>query len=116
REIYYTPDDGVSSDIFRLYVREEEANPFIEQVTRPERDNYAPAWDYAARQITFLSTRQTDPDVYVMDVDGGNARLLTRDDDGAEDRHPQFSPDGRYVAFVSNRLDDRFQVYLIAVQ
>jgi Tol biopolymer transport system component len=40
-------------------------------------------------------------DLYSLDVAGGQARLLTRG--MAFDAQPKFSPDGKYIAFVSDR-------------
>jgi dipeptidyl aminopeptidase/acylaminoacyl peptidase len=44
----------------------------------------------------------------VMELDGKNERLLTRK--GADDRRPRFSPDGKRLAFLSDRGDDP-QIY-----
>lgn len=40
-------------------------------------------------------------DLYVLPIDGGKAKALTRG--MAFDTQPRFSPDGRYIAFVSDR-------------
>jgi eukaryotic-like serine/threonine-protein kinase len=50
--------------------------------------------------IAFIQ-RVTQDDVVVMSLDGTNRRRLT--DDRARDRAPRFSPDGRLIAFYSNR-------------
>ena len=49
-----------------------------------------------------------------MNPNGRDQAVVTRDDAGAEDRNPAFTPDGRYIAFTSNRLDDVFQSYLVS--
>jgi Tol biopolymer transport system component len=49
-----------------------------------------------------------------MRSDGGSQTLATVDDGRAEDRNPSFTPDGRFIVFISNREGDRFQSYLVS--
>jgi Tol biopolymer transport system component len=46
--------------------------------------------------------------IWVMDVDGGNETLLSSDE-GADDREPRWSPDGKRLAFTSNAGRDSQQ-------
>ena len=52
-------------------------------------------------QITFMSRRDGNPEIYVMDADGGNQRRLT--ENPASDFSPSWSPDGKRIAFISDR-------------
>jgi serine/threonine protein kinase len=57
-------------------------------------------------QIVFVSNREGNRDIYVMDADGSNqAPLIARDDDSTT---PAVSPDGTQIAFVSD--DDIYVV------
>jgi dipeptidyl aminopeptidase/acylaminoacyl peptidase len=53
-------------------------------------------------------------DLWLIPTAGGTARQLTSDD--ASDNEPRFSPDGKSVAFVSKRGEDKeIQLYVIAI-
>lgn len=68
---------------------------------------------HAARgaKIAFTSTRDGNPDIYVMDADGKHRRRVTTH--AAEDGHPSWSPDGKKIAFVSNRNGGYIQIWVI---
>src|SRR5437773_823208 len=62
-------------------------------------------------KIAFVRTSGTEAgDVYVMNADGSGQRRLTRD--WANDVLPDWSPDGRRIAFVSKR-DGNSEVYVM---
>lgn len=53
-------------------------------------------------------------DLWLIPMAGGPARQLTSDP--ASDSQPAFSPDGKWIAFVSRRGDDKAnQIYVIAI-
>jgi len=61
------------------------------------RDNGA-AWSPDGRTIAFTSTRDGKPQIYLLPVDGGEARQLTHMKQGAGG--PHWSPDGSKIAFT----------------
>jgi TolB protein len=73
-------------------------------------DVQAPAWSRDGRTIVFVSFRDGNGEVYVMDADGSSPRNLTQDP--AKDVRPRWSPDGRSIAFVSSR-DRQPEIYVM---
>jgi TolB protein len=55
----------------------------------------------ASTEIAFVSTRKGSAEVHVMDADGKNARAATRN--GAINKFPEWSPDGRSIIYMSYR-------------
>ena len=58
----------------------------------------------AQAQIAFVSDRDGNEDIYVMDTDGKNQRKLTQN--RHDDWGPSWSPDSDRIAFASNRGDE----------
>ena len=62
--------------------------------------------------IAFVSDRDGNAEIYVMNVDGSNQTNLTNN--SAHDGFPAWSPDGTQIVFESNR-DGNAEVYLMNV-
>ncbi len=59
------------------------------------------AFPYEKEKIAFVSNRDGNKEVYVMDANGRNQINLTNN--SADDESPTWSPDGEKIAFESNR-------------
>ena len=62
-------------------------------------------------QIAFSSWRDGNSEIYVMDADGNNQIRLTNHPEA--DFQPSWSPDGRRIAFSSNRNGGNEQIYVM---
>ncbi len=60
-----------------------------------------PAWSPDGNKIAFVSDRDGNYEIYVMDVNGSNQERLTYNI--YSDRKPALSPDGNTIAFTSSR-------------
>ena len=66
----------------------------------------SPLWG----KIVFSSSRDGNPEIYVMGWDGNNQTRLTHNE--ARDSSPVWSPNGRQIAFHS-RLDENLEIYVM---
>jgi Tol biopolymer transport system component len=71
-----------------------------------------PAAKSGLDKIAFVSDRDGNQEIYVMNADGSGVTRLTNNP--AEDHSPVWSPDGGTIAFVSTR-DGNSEIYLMAV-
>jgi len=84
------------------------ANPTqTTQVTSGASQYYGVAWTPDGR-IVFGSVTNGNPDIWIMDANGGGQKQLTSG--SSVERDPTVSPDGRYILFSSNQAG-RFNVW-----
>ena len=64
--------------------------------------NSAPAWSPDGTKIAFMSSQMGDPEIYVVDANGGHPKRLTYST--GVDTSPQWNPKtGQQIVFVSDR-------------
>jgi len=73
-------------------------------LSKNEHCDRNPVWSPDGKSIAFLSDRDGDWNVYVMDRDGKNQRRIS--DDPGRDSQPVWSPDGKWIAFCRDMGDD----------
>jgi TolB protein len=64
------------------------------------------------KQVLFVSDRDGDPDIFVMNADGTDVRQLTNSP--GYDGGPFFSPDGKWIAYRTDRVEkDLLQIHVM---
>jgi TolB protein len=82
----------------------------LQNPTKGQGTNYVPVFSPDGTRIAFMSGRDGNPEIYVINVDGSNLRRLTNHPAG--DGTPTWSPNGAQIAFVSDRTGTP-QIYLM---
>ncbi len=96
---------------YDIYTRWTISREVAHQLTDAPGYDGQPAWEPWRRgpggeadAIAFVSDRDGDLDIYVMNTSGGRLRQLT--DHPGRDQGPAWSPDGSRIAFMSDRDAD----------
>jgi Tol biopolymer transport system component/polyisoprenoid-binding protein YceI len=79
------------------------------RLTDNQAGDYSPTWSPDASRIAFVSERDGNSEIYVMNADGSAPTRLTRN--AWRDSQPVWSPDGARIAFVSG--DERTDIYVL---
>jgi TolB protein len=82
----------------------------LQNPTKGVGTNYLPVYSPDGTRIAFMSARDGNPEIYVINVDGSNLRRLTNHPAG--DGTPTWSPNSQQIAFVSDRTGTP-QIYLM---
>lgn len=92
----------------QIQLAESEAQ--LTQLTFGNSNNSEPAWSPDGKRIVFVSDRDGNAELYLMDADGRNQTRITND--AKTDYMPSWSPNGDRIAFVSDR-DGFTEIYTI---
>lgn len=85
-------------------------------LTKGKYSETQPQWSPDGKQIVFVSNRTEDPDknensdIYVMDAKPG-AEMKKLTTWTGEDNNPQWSPDGKYIAYLQSSSNEAFTMY-----
>ena len=103
-----SPDDGKDKfDIYLLYTETEPDRAF--RVTEHPASDESPALSPDGGKVAFVSHRDGNPEIYVLDIAAQTLANVTNND--AADLDPAWSPDGARLAFASDR-DGDFDIYV----
>ena len=89
-----------------IYAMDADGSGQLRLTEHPERDQRA-AWSPDGTQIAFVSQRDGDVAVWIMNADGSQKRKLVKG------RDPAWSQDGQQICFVSSQFVGNDEIYLI---
>lgn len=82
----------------------------VTRLATAREGNFEPSVSPDGTQVAFVSSREGDPEIYVMKADGTDVRRLTAF--YKEDMAPRWSPDGKWISFLSDR-EGRTRVFVV---
>lgn len=83
----------------------------LTNLTNTAGNNFMGDWSPDGQRIVFVSQRDGNRELYVMNADGSNQMRLT--EGGWENSLPRWSPDGQRIAFESNRGGTAYGIFTI---
>ncbi len=92
-----TPDMDANRGVSNIWIVPTAGGEAV-QVSQGGRDS-SPSWAPDGKTLAFLSSRDANSQVYLLSMDGGEAKKLTQLSTGADSF--KWSPDGKHIAFTS---------------
>ncbi len=84
------------------------------RLTNNTADDKYPAWSPDSSQIAFVSTRDGNDEIYIMNADGSNVRRVTNSP--TYDYGPDWSPDGTKLAFIRDAAEyQNYDIYSVNI-
>jgi Tol biopolymer transport system component len=112
-QIAFVSEQNYSAEILLIDVQKAldtgNGSAEINLTNNPAYDQ-TPIWSPDGRRFAFVSDRDGDLEIYLMNVDGSGLTRLTNSP--GYDADPDWSPDGSQIVFVSQR-DGHFEVYMM---
>ena len=120
RIVFSSDRDNDRNHNIEIYVMDADGSN-LQRLTNNLTEDEDPAWSPDGERIVFRTRRDGHVEnkfgityeIYVMDADGGNQRRITENRNN--DWDPEWSPDGKRIAFMSDRKGDpgKFDIYVM---
>jgi dipeptidyl aminopeptidase/acylaminoacyl peptidase len=95
-------DDTTKTDyryVSQIYMVNADGASKPKQLTASKDGSSQPAWSPDGKQLAFVRTVDSKPQIFLLPMDGGEAIQFTRGKYGAS--NPKWSPDGKQIIFSS---------------
>ena len=117
-DIYVVPEIIVASSRagpgkFQLYAAERSNLAQLTKLTPDTGSASDPAFSPDGSRIAFVSQRDGNAEIYVMNADGSGSTRVTNDP--LTDGRPAFTPDGQVIVFHSSRTAGKQQIWAVNV-
>lgn len=99
---YDEESDSDKTTLWLVDIESQETRPMTSGV----HQDTSPSWSPDGQTIGFLSDRAGETQIFTLPVDGGEARQLTKLEQGVREG-PVWSPDGSTVAFTAGLAPDK---------
>ena len=107
----YVENDNLG--VPHIYVRDNAYQGTL-QITHGNTWTYDVAWSPTGDLLAFVSQEPGNDEIFTIAPDGSDPRRLTVNT-WEWDKHPTWSPDGKQIAFWSNRETGRRQLWVMDV-
>ncbi|GBE00518.1 translocation protein TolB [bacterium BMS3Abin07] len=96
RSIAFVSDRSGNPNIYTMSINGDN----VQRVTFEDKYNTSPSWSPAGDLIAYSGLVKGKNQIFTVKPDATNARQLT---DSGNNEEPDFSPDGRFITFTSDR-------------
>jgi len=110
--VFTTGSDPLDAATWEIALLDTETGD-VTQLTDNDVRDASPVFSPDGRQILYVSFQGTNNALYVMNIDGTNARLLF--DSVGSEWAASYSPDGRYIVFTST-VTGEDELFLMTAQ
>ena len=110
-----TPDEIVTAP--RIFTMNPDGSDVRQVSSGDGGSDFSPSWSASSSQLVFAAIRYEDWGIWVVDADGANEHLVLGSAMAGHVEDPEWSPDGRLIAFIGNlEVDDyspRYGLYVM---